>query len=47
MPTSEIYELPANAGFIVRICGEWHGRLFPTGEQAVKFLRDSLCGAAQ
>jgi hypothetical protein len=47
MPTSEIVELPAHAGFVVRICGEWQVRWFRTGQEAVQYLRDSLCGAAQ
>lgn len=47
MPTSEIIELPANAGFLVKLCGRWHTQLFRTGEEAVRFLRDALCGAAQ
>jgi hypothetical protein len=47
MPTSEIYELPANAGYLVRICGVWDTRLFRTGYEAVQYLRDALCGGAQ
>jgi hypothetical protein len=47
MPTSEIVELPEGLGFLVRICGEWDGRVFHTGRDAVQYLRDSLLQAAQ
>jgi hypothetical protein len=47
MPTSEIIELPENTGYIVRICGELNGKWFGTGREAVQYLRDTLCGAAQ
>jgi len=47
MPTSEIVELPANAGYLVRICGQWQTTLFRTGAEAVQYLRDALLQAAQ
>jgi len=47
MPTSEIVELPESLGFLVRICGQWESRVFPTGRDAVQYLRDALLQAAQ